>query len=220
MKFKQVTLITSQLASLKTFYTELLGIPLIDSDEHAFSIDMGQTQLIFKQGESYLYHLAFNIPRNQFAEGKAWLAERVPLVDVMGNDQIHFTAWNAHSVYFYDTAGNIMEFIARHDLDNDSDVPFSGTSLCSISEVGMVTDDVQNFTKSLKSTFDVPVYDGDGSDVFSAIGDPEGLLIVVPEGREWFPATGIHATFCPLEIVFDDGKVITYNNDGEYHLNP
>lgn len=218
MKIKQVTLYTSQLESLKRFYSEVLSISVIDSTESAFTLRIGQTQLTFRQGDSYLYHVAFNIPQNQFAEGKAWLSERVSLLDIMGKDEIRFTNWNAHSVYFYDSAGNIMEFIAHHDLNNDSDIPFSSGSLCSVSEIGIATTDVMGLTQSLQDNFDLSVYDGDSSDDFCPIGDAEGLLIVVAEGRGWFPNTGIQAQHCPLEVVVDNGNMISYQQETGYQL--
>ncbi len=218
MKFTHVELQTTQLSAMRDFYAEHLGIPLVEADETTFTLQLHQTQIRFQNGETSPYHVAFNIPQNQFAEGKAWLESRVPLVDILGKDEIHFTAWNAHSVYFYDPAGNIMELIARHDLDNDTNEPFSGKSLLSVSEIGIATDDVRGFVNDLQSAFDVPVYDGEGSDIFSAVGNPDGLLIIVPKGRIWFPETGIPAECCPMKIMFDQDKLISYDDAIGYHL--
>jgi catechol-2,3-dioxygenase len=218
MRFTDISLETAHSNELRDFYTTLLGVPLAESSESAFTLKVGRTDLQFKEGASNRYHLAFNIPENQFEAGKAWLASKVPLVDVMGNDYIHFNAWNAHSVYFYDPAGNIMELIARHDLDNASEKPFSGESLLAVSEIGIATDDVRQFTQMLTQTCNVPVYDGDGSEVFSAIGDAEGLLIVVPNGREWFPETGISATACALTLTFESNQKLMYTDDLGYKI--
>ena len=46
----------------------------------------------------------------------------------------------AHSIY--DADKNIVELIARHNQPTASQSPFSGKSLVSISEIGLVTQDV------------------------------------------------------------------------------
>ena len=40
----------------------------------------------------YIYHFAFNIPENQFAEAKAWLMARVSLMTHGARDEIHWSA--------------------------------------------------------------------------------------------------------------------------------
>jgi hypothetical protein len=49
------------------------------------------------------------------------------------------------------------------------------------------------------------------TDTFTAVGDENGLLIVVQQGREWYPRTGISAEPSPLEIRFE-------NNQKHYYL--
>ena len=218
MRIRSLRLETANISQLQDFYTEILGIPLIRSSATAFTLKVGRTHLTFEQGNAHRYHLAFNIPHNQFDSGKTWLASRLPLVDVMGKDHIHFKAWNAHSLYFYDLAGNILELIARHDLDNTSDAHFSGESLLSVSEIGLTTNNVRQFAEQITKTCGFPYYDGEGSNDFSAIGDPDGLLIIVPEKRVWFPETGIPATYCPLTVTFESNQKLTYDADSGYTI--
>ena len=45
--------------------------------------------------------------------------------------------------------------------------------------------------KGLCDTLGVTVYDGEGGDMFTAVGDELGLFIVVKQGRIWYPETGI-----------------------------
>ena len=51
-----------------------------------------------------------------------------------------FENWNANAVYFYDNNGNILEFIARHDLQNNQFTPFNSESILNISEIGIVSE--------------------------------------------------------------------------------
>src|SRR6266571_7594606 len=106
---------------LRAFYVETLGVHHLP--------------LVFERGESAIAHFAFNIPENQFPAGKAWLAERVELWTDNGRDEFYSESWNAHVVYFHDPDGNVGELIARHNLNNASDVPFGADSLLELSEV-------------------------------------------------------------------------------------
>ncbi len=44
------------------------------------------------------------------------------------------------------------------------------------------------------------------TDTFTALGDENGLLIVVKTGREWYPNTGQTAMDSALEVIFEVGK--------------
>ncbi len=49
-----------------------------------------------------------------------------------------FIDWHARSVYFFDPAGNIVELIARDDLNDVADGAFSSRQFRNISETGLV----------------------------------------------------------------------------------
>ena len=62
-------------------------------------------------------HGDITVPEDRFAEAKAWLQERVPLLNRDGMDEFALGApWNSQSVYFAGTDGIPVELIARHDL--------------------------------------------------------------------------------------------------------
>src|SRR5262249_18269098 len=145
----------------------------------------GKTQLTFTQAPvAGVYHFAFNIPENQFAAACDWLT--VPRIKAKdGRDTFFTESWNAHNVYFYDPADNILELIDRHTIANASTEPFSEKSLLNISEIGVAVEDVNAFTAN--ST--LPYY-GSHVDEFAPVGSENGLLIVVKIGRQWFPDTG------------------------------
>jgi hypothetical protein len=57
----------------------------------------------------------------------------------------------------------------------------------------------------------VSVYDGAGSDTFTAVGDEDGLFIVVKRGRIWYPETGVAADVYPVAVTLANTRVSEYN---------
>jgi hypothetical protein len=53
----------------------------------------------------------------------------------------------------------------------------------------------------LEAELSAPIYDGAGSDTFTAVGDEHGLFIVVKRGRIWFPDTGTPADLFPVRVM-------------------
>jgi hypothetical protein len=94
---------------------------------------------------------------------------------------VDYSHWNAPSIFFLDPAGNVVEYIARHDLKNaDQRVQLDGHLYAS--EIGLIVDDVAATAEKLTGTAAVAQYRG-GSDQFIAMGDEYGLLLVMKRGR-------------------------------------
>lgn len=187
MHITELKLMTHRLREQKDFYTHTLGLTLFDETETSALFRIGETLLIFIQSEtenSPFYHFAFNIPGNKFHLGKVWLALRCPLLEKDGVDQITHEAWNAQSFYFYDPAGNVVEFIARYNLENNAEGAFSIEDLLCVSEIGLVVDDVQATTTSLRSSLREEIWK-EQSATFTALGDDNGLFILAQLGRIW-----------------------------------
>jgi len=204
MRIDRLELLTTDLTAQKRFYAGELPLPVLASSGVDLSLRAGRSQLTFRrapEGWAGFYHFAFNIPEDQFRAAKRWLSGRVTLIkDNKGDDEFASTQWNAHSVYYYDSAGNILEFIARHDLDEHRYGPFSAESILSISEIGIVAEDVPAVVEHLGSQIGVYPYGGPGSETFTAVGDMHGLFIVVKRGRIWFPDTGKGAVQAPVLV--------------------
>jgi len=204
MKIDKIELMAADLKALKKFYTETLELPVSEGAEGEVTVQSGQSTIVFRQakpGWTGAYHFAFNLPENRFAEAKTWIEERVSLIaDKNGQTEFNFESWNAHSVYFYDPAGNVLEFIARHSLPNAIDGPFTPAGILSVSEIGVTTDNVPSSVDRLHRDYGLETYDGAGSEEFTAVGDEEGLLIVVRVGRIWFPDTGKAAGAYPVAV--------------------
>ena len=210
MQIKKLILQTSALKELTDFYIKRIELPVELSGESEIKIKTGSTELVFQQSTSGIpfYHFAINIPANKIEEAKSWLKERVELIwiEQYKSDISDFTGWHAQSVYFDDPAGNILELIARFDLDNKTDRPFSSAQFLSVSEVGLVfkEDEFDKRTENLLQRYQLSYFDKQPPlPQFRAVGDDEGLFVMVPEKRNWFP-TSKPAGIFPMEIGFEN----------------
>lgn len=202
MRLLDVRIPTADLAALRSFYGETLGLPVVAEGAGSFTVRAGTTRLTFAEGvgagATPPQHVAFTIPRNRLAGAKGWLARRAALLTQDGADEFASAGWRVQMVYFRDPAGNILELIARQTLANGATAPFDAGQMLNLSEVGLPTGDVPGTVAALGREFGLSVY-GEPSETFTAVGNAEGLLIVVRAGRHWFPTT-IPAVAVPLEV--------------------
>ena len=204
----------------REFYTRVFNAVPLPGPVGELHVQIGTSRLIFHQAgldHAGVYHVAFNIPENQFAAAVAWARHHVTLIrDTDGADTFYFSNWDAHALYFTDPDGNIVELIARHTVDNASTIPFSGDHLLSISEIGIATDNVLGLAAQLQAQTGALVYQGKPDATFTPLGDEHGLLILVPQGRMWYPNTGQPAESLPLTVrVESDAIPITLFFDHE-----
>eukprot|EP01133_Synstelium_polycarpum_P012536 gene12536-14715_t len=209
MDIQEIKIETKALEATLSFYTELLGLELLYKSKERICISAGTSVLTFiksKGPEHPVYHIAFNIPPGQLQQSIDWLHGKADLLPVTESNVVAaFENWNANAVYFLDNNGNLLEFIARHDLSVASDEPFSGHSILCISEIGVVTEQVPQLANRLMSTYGLPVFSKQPrADNFTALGDDSGLLILVENRRNWFP-TKIPAEKFPLSILIREG---------------
>ncbi len=191
----------SKLRETQAFYGGRFGFELAEQEEDSFTIRAGATLVTFKvaaAGDQPFYHFALNVPENKFTEVKAWAASQVPLIEEEGDNEVFFTSWNAHSVYFEDPAGNIVELIARHNLPSGIDHAFTARDVMSVSEVGIVAEETLLLVSELNAA-GLPNW-REASEEFTPVGDEQGLLIVVRDQREWFFSNGKKARFYPVEV--------------------
>jgi catechol-2,3-dioxygenase len=213
MQIKKIALETSHIKGLAEFYSFILELPVRAINEKEIVIDIGSSDLIFMEtgkGQPF-YHFAFNIPSNKIGEAKDWLNNKVKLLwmEDYKSDIADFVNWHAKSVYFYDPAGNILELIARFDLNNDTNETFSSKQFLSINEVGLVFNQnkFEARTSELLKNYALSYFSKQPPlSQFRAIGDDEGLFVIVPEHRNWFP-TDKPAGIFPMSVEFEnEGK--------------
>jgi hypothetical protein len=184
------------LAEMKAFYGKTLDLGVRDERADRFTVDAGETRLTFVHdaqivdGRAPFYHFAFNIPENKIVQALAWQKARTPLLPIpernraagMPPEVVDYRHWNAHSIFFQDPAGNVVEYIARHDLKNGDPHPFSWGDILYASEIGLIVDDVAATSAALQDVAGLAPYKG-ASEGFTAMGDEYGLLLVMQRGR-------------------------------------
>jgi len=181
---------------MRDFYGSTLGLRTSPVDKGAFTLFTRGTEVSFAGASSgskkIHYHFAFNIPQNQIRQALDWAKSRVALIPAWGNlgdaaypkEIIHFRHWNAKSIFFFDPAYNLVEFIARHELKNDESGKFSSTSLLCASEIGLPTNSPEATAKTLHKDLGLLGYPS-GTPPQFAMGDANGLLLCLLDSQVW-----------------------------------
>ncbi len=184
------------MSAMKTFYGKTLDLRIMNEKGDRFTVEAGETQVTFvsaahAEGQKPpFYHFAFNIPENKILAALEWQKARTPLLAIPERNRaagyppevVDYSHWNAHSIFFLDPSGNVVEYIARHDLKNGDTAPFGWSDILYASEIGLIVDDVAATAATIKDVGAVQQYK-DGSDQFTAMGDEYGLLLVMKRGR-------------------------------------
>jgi len=216
MQFNELILFTKNLKKQEHFYGAVLNLEIKEKNHDSFAIYLQKSKLIVKYNKhSNPYHFAINIPNNQEVQALNWLKKRVKIVTYNNNEIIDFKSWNAKSIYFYDADNNIVEFIARKNLPNQTNKPFNTNSLIEISEIGVTTLSIKTIYNYLNSQLQLSIYDG-GFKNFCAIGEEKGLFIVVNRNtKKWFPTNDdIYSSNFTLKLFHNNRETtLTYQNE-------
>lgn len=206
MHIRELYLHTRNLKETRHFYKKLLGFELVHESERYLEFAAGTTKLVFQAsaGKHAVYHVAFTIPSNQIQEALTWAQAKVEILEVAPGEKIaDFTNWHAQAFYFLDNNHNVLEFIARFDLQEQASHAFSAASLLSVSEIGLVTGNVTATCRWLQEEFAIDIYSRQPpTENFAVSGDDHGLFIVVKENRNWFP-TKIQAPKSWVKVIFE-----------------
>ena len=188
MKIKELKIYSSDIPAQVEFYTTILGVKLIETTDKNARLAFGSSILnLTYSAEMTPYHFAINIPSNKYIEAHEWLKQRVEVLKDGAHEIQDFDFWNAKAIYFYDADHNIVELIARKNLDNPSDQSFSTTQFLEISEIGVPCSVIEHQFNRLHSLTGIEIFDG-GFERFCAIGDENGLFICINKHKkDWFP---------------------------------
>lgn len=218
MNILEIQLLSTDIPQTKKFYTEILGMEILYADDLSVKFSAGLSTLVFKKAtnDNPFYHFAFNIPANKFEEAHSWATERLQLLPVTSTSTVaDFKNWNAKALYFYDNNQNIVEFIARYGLENNSDRPFDGSSIFSISEIGIVTDDAKAYSEKMIEEYDLNFFSKQPpQEDFAAIGDDNGLFIVVNDKRNWYPTRKPSGKYWSSVKFKQGGKITSFEMTG------
>lgn len=197
MQILDAYLLSNDLAATENFYKNILGLNLRSKTATTLTFSVGYSQITFLHSElqNPVYHFTFHIPCNQLEAALAWISQKVALIQPEDEEGyvVNFENWNAKSFYFYDENGNILECIARFDLPNASNAPFSVKSLLGLSEIGIGTPDVIALAQKLNLEYDIPFFFRQiQRENFHALGNDDGLFVISRTDRNWYP------TQCPV----------------------
>jgi catechol-2,3-dioxygenase len=202
MWIRSVELDTAHPDEIARFYRDTLESEVRrDGDDVVVTLGRSVLRFVAVDDPVPVAHLAINVPPRRFDDTVTWLRERTLLLDDPRDPRFAFPAWDAHSVYSVDPDGNVLEWIARHRLEEALPGrlgPFSGAEQVEVSEVGIAVEDVAEAARALGF---LPTFDP-GGDRFRAMGDDRGMLILSQRGRPWFP-TGIPADPVRMQIETD-----------------
>lgn len=211
MKIIELELMTDDLEETARFYSGKMGFGLIGSTPGTRVFSAGNSILTFRKSENLhpIYHFAFNIPHDKLYESLEWIQEKVdPLFLPEGGHVADFSDWNANAFYFKDNNGNILEFIARYDIDLEVDSPFDGHSILSISEIGIVVEEPVSFASDLVVNQHLNYFvKSKPSEGFVVLGNDEGLFIIVLHQRHWYPAS-IPALSFPIKVTVMQNELV------------
>jgi len=213
MHITNLTIYTSKLQEQIDFYSKNLNLHSIHASSEQAIFQVGWSTLTLVKGRQQgPYHFCFLIPENKIDDAVIWANDRLSLLNEEKSRVVHhFSLWNAHSIYFLDPDGNILEFIARHNLQNATDSTFDESQIICINEIGMPVNNIAEANKMLSSTMHTKLWQGDLSR-FAVHGDEEALILLphLTQKKIWYPTA--------TALVQAHSKVSILNEGVEYHI--
>ncbi|MGI3785952.1 MAG: VOC family protein [Janthinobacterium lividum] len=201
MNLDRVVLRVRDVDVVAGFYRTALGLP-VHVGAGTATVVVGRSRLVLSGAEdvSGSHHLAMTIPRGTFPAARSWLEDRAQLLSRDGMVEFEGPAgWNSRSLYFDGPEGAVLELIERRDLPPGRSSTFSTKELLCVSEVGIAVPDVVDAVDLLQRHAGIEAYGEVGHD-FAAVGDVDGLLILVRPGRAWLPTADRCAAVSPTVV--------------------
>lgn len=194
---------SGRLEQLHGFYSKTIGWETELSDDE-LTVVTGRTKIHFRKAKDPdsqpFYHIAWSISSGKFDQAKRWLQKRVALLKAEdGRDEIQMRG-NRRGLYFEDPSHNVLELIARGNVNDDSNGPFKLADIKSVNHFGIVVDDVFQHIKQIQERVDLPNF-GEPNAEFARIGNELRHLVLVPEGRLWFPERKRKAIAYPATLI-------------------
>ena len=204
MEIKKLTLFSNNLIEQEQFYGNKLGFPTDRINDNRVVINTQENQLIFESSKNnFCYHFAFLIPTGSLESAMDFLKKRnIQLLPFKGSEIIHFNS--GRSIYFYDMDGNIAEFIERPTLQYPSINDFSIEQVIKVNEIGLPVKNTLKMANYIVDELGInPINKSEFSNTFCWVGDFNGVIIVVKEGRNWLP-TNIPGSTNDFSVVYSE----------------
>ena len=189
MKIKNLKLGSKNIQKQQEFYADILGFEIRKIANNEVAVKAGFTELVFSEEleSPALYHYAFLIPAGSVEVAIQYVESRkIDLLPLEGDKIIHFDT--GRSIYFFDAEGNIAEFIERPSLDYPSKQTFDIDDVICVNEIGLPVTNTLKISHELMTSHSIqPINPKAWNENFCWVGDHEGAVIVVKEGRHWMP---------------------------------
>jgi catechol 2,3-dioxygenase-like lactoylglutathione lyase family enzyme len=218
---KELELRVEDLNANRVFWNETMGFPLVDQTSGSFTVQIGESRLKFIPKNTTnppIYHFSISIPQNQVEKALDWLkndgnkypdgpTQPITIIkdELSGAEIISKPLYNANSVFFADAAGNVIELIARNNIDNAVEGNFSMQQFLKISEVSVVTKQVRQCEEMLDEEFGAKAFPRTTSG-YKPVGGAEGVFLLVIPGRPWIPTESNLATEYETIITVQDSE--------------
>ncbi len=216
MEIKKLTLFSKNLDEQEHFYGNILGLPVHRIGKTKLRVHTKENVLIFKKTDKrFCYHFAFLINPGSLESAMEFLKKReIKLLPYQESEIIYFNS--GRSIYFFDMDGNIAEFIERPTLPYKKAIQFSIENIIKVNEIGLPVSDTIKTANYISNNLGItPMNKTDFNDAFCWVGDFNGVIIVVKEGRNWLP-TEIPGTVNDFMICYTEKgieKKIDFENN-------
>jgi hypothetical protein len=216
-----VQMITNNFKNNLRFWRDVMGMPTDSVSPNSFRVTIGFNSITFFNNGNLLdtsssvtpkYQFTIAIPSNQIEKCYNWLidadstnpskiGQRAKFwIDAETGSVIYRrNQYNSQSIYIKDAGKNIVEILARHDLNNTQEGEFNRGMFLGITEVGVVSRDLRKSAEKLKAAYGVEEVVG-SSNSYKPLGGPTGLLKLNIEGKIWTPTENEIAVGYPLTI--------------------
>lgn len=202
MEILELTLPSTNIEAQHHLFSQSLGFQVERISDDQIAVNCGQTKLRFEESpEPSVFHYCFLVPPGCLPSLIAFLDQRdfVPL-RYEGERIVDFG--NGKSVYFFDSDGNIAEFIERPSLGVNPKVEFSIADVICVNEIGIPAKNPIEYAQRLIREFGVqPMTDAIWREDFVWCGDFRGVFLIPKLGRNWMP-TDKPAEYNPLRVKF------------------
>ncbi|MDF2627604.1 MAG: bleomycin resistance protein [Symbiobacteriaceae bacterium] len=184
---------------MKSFYAGTLQMPVIEESADSFTVQIGASTLSYRRSDSpAFYHLAFLLAPGAFEEMKVRLTAAPGLMaDTEGTVLFTSDQWTANHFYFEDPDRNILEILGTTAGETGA-APWAR-----IGEVGLPVPNLAGFVSQIGHLVSTEL--PPESETFQFYGDDHGVLVLVREGRPWFP-TDRRATAHDIGVVFEGSE--------------
>lgn len=182
-------LLPTRSASVVAGFFDRLGCE-VERDGPSVTVAIGLSRLRFVESDfEGAHHLAFTIPTGSFDLARRWLGQRVLLLSV--DDRTEFggpPSWDSRSMYFDGPDDQVLELIERRALRGG----VLRRCRSRVRERDRRGSPGRPRRGRDPASSRPPALRERATSEFAAVGDVDGLLILVTPGRAWFPTSTRH----------------------------